>query len=386
MSNPTLGDALHRMTDGVGELGDIDRALQDVRTRRIRITVGTLAATCLAILLVVVAIPTPASVEPAGPKPAPSPAVEVLQAVPDTVPSIAEAPLPEGADVAAMLPGYRSVVWASGMPRLVADTFHTYWTSLSPDGRYHARGESSGIPGGGDVLVVTDLTTGRELLREEMLVDGKGAQAPRFVWSGDSQRLFLVMIQTERQVPPGILHVWQRAGDTFQQVGKRIPLPGPLIGANEDGSVALVEDSGRLAKLAVDGGALQRTSVAYPKIDPGAGYGWQLGQGCWSEGLHRACWVRLGGNPLSTTGVGWVDTTTGRSTTSSTTPPGESTFAGWRYGDPVLLNSPNAEHAQLVVLPAAGQATLREFANPSRPSDAITWGVSVPDPGTWGAP
>jgi hypothetical protein len=52
MSNPTLGDALHRMTDGVGELGDIDRALHDVRTRRIRITVGTLAATCLAILLV----------------------------------------------------------------------------------------------------------------------------------------------------------------------------------------------------------------------------------------------------------------------------------------------------------------------------------------------
>jgi RNA polymerase sigma factor (sigma-70 family) len=44
----------------------------------------------------------------------------------------------------------------------------------------------------------------------------------------------------------------------------------------------------------------------------------------------------------------------------------------------------DAERARLVVLRAAGPATLREFVSPSPRPDAETEWVSVRDPGTWG--
>lgn len=82
--NHSLGDALDRAAGDVGELGDIDRAVRVVRTRRIRIAVGTLTTLSLVLLLALWlgGMPAPTSMEPVGPRPTPQVDEPVAGAVP----------------------------------------------------------------------------------------------------------------------------------------------------------------------------------------------------------------------------------------------------------------------------------------------------------------
>lgn len=393
--SPTLGDALHELAGDVGDLGDIERALRDVRSRRIRIAVGGGVATCLAVVLAALAVPTPASVEPAGPEPVP--AVEVIDPTDGPLPSIVTSPLPKGADVAAAANG-RAVVWARGSARLVASSPRLHWTSLSPDGRLLARSDggrdlqqtaASGT-GGGDELVVTDLTTGRDLLRWQMQVDGEAGQAPRYVWSGDSQRLFVTVIPTNGGIyeyPPslGELHAWERSADGMSEVGRARPLPGMVVGADESGQTVLVQDGDQLARLDPATGDLTRTGVGFIGDDGSGGppspWGRQHGQGCWDTSRNRVCLVTLpagGSGPVTVT---WVDAAAGASE-----PPrsyeqltGYTQFAGWLDGDPVVLSSDGPDRVLLARLTEAGSVVLRQF-DTSRPSGGLEWNYTVSVP------
>jgi hypothetical protein len=385
-----LGDALHELASDVEDLGDIEGALRDVRNRRIRIVAGAAAAACLAVLLVVLAIPTPASVEPIRPEPTPKPAVEVLRPFDDPMLSISEAPLADGADVAVVADG-RAVVWAEGSPRLV-DTSVEGWLLLSPDGRYllvtgvvadrAPRREGAEAAGnlGGDA-VVTDLTTGRELLRWQMTVDGQAAIPHRYLWSGDSKRLFLVLSPEGDELPSGQLRVWQRQGDALVPVGPPQDLPGTVIGVDETGQEALVADEesdmSTLSFLSVD-----RQSLA--PATWGAGYprgleGWPLGQQCWDPVAQRLCWIDEGG-PGVFHQVGFMDITQEGGQSWATTVKGFPRFAGWREGDPVvLLQGAYRGTLQVVRLAKDGTQVLRQFNASQIPLDGlILYRISVP--------
>ncbi len=401
--NPTLGDALHQIAGDVGDLGDIDRALHQVRTRRIRIAAGAMAATCIAVMLVVLAVPMPTPVEPADPEP--TPAVEVLRPADGPIPSLVDAPLPGGADVA-VADNDRAVVWADGTPRRVPGASRLYWTSLSPDGRYHASVDGSRSlqqalesgTGGGDLLVITDLTTGRGLLRWQMVVDGLAAQAPRHVWSGDSQRLFLVVVPTEdtdqEPLPRGVLHVWQRQGGAFVPAGTPIPLPGVLIGVDETGQRVLVEEAGGLTELSVDTGQReslgtqgQQYRIPQPQLADVRGWGYQLGQGCWDPQLNRVCWVGLAEPGSGPTDVGWLDLSTGQWTWLSGGLAGGVRFVGWQQGALVVLTSEDTSRPSVLRLSERGAVALRVF-DTARPSNDSDWsfGLSLTDPALWSAP
>jgi hypothetical protein len=402
--SPTLDDALHELAGDVGNLGDIERALRDVRNRRIRMAAGAVAATSLAAVLAVLAIPSPASIEPVGPKPTPTPtpAVEVLRPFADPMLSISEAPLADGADVAVVADG-RAVVWAAGSPRLV-DTTVEGWLLLSPDGRYllvtgvvadsAPRREAAEAKNnvGGDV-VVTDLTTGRELLRWQMMVDGEAAIPLRYLWSGDSRRLFLVLSPesefVSEQLPFGHLRVWQRQGDALVPVGQHQDLPGTLIGVDETGQEALVADeqgdASTLSFLSVD----RQTLAPAPWV---AGYprgpeGWALGQQCWDPLAQRVCWIDESG-PGATHQVGVLDIPAEGGQSWATTVKGFPRFAGWRGGDPVVLlqgvKGPDGGYTdsgtlQVVRLAKDGTQVLRQFDASEIPKDGlILYRISVP--------
>lgn len=343
---PTLGDVLHELAGDVGDLGDIERALRDVRNRRIRMATGVVAAACLAALLVVLAIPTPASIEPAGPEP--MPAVDVVG--PSAAPSIADAPLLNGADGAALWNG-RVIFWSEDQRRQILTETPITWSSLSPNGRLHAMSlggtrvsfgdSSSWMPD--DVLVVTDLTSGRELLRWPMRLNGDVVTASRWVWSGDSTRLFVVMNHNPG-TGWGTVHVWQRAGDTFAPVGKPQALPGLLIGANDAGTRVLSESGRALTQLDVETGRwIDMPGMVYdapskpPYWDYGVLGGVLLGQGCWDPERNRVCWI--GPPDPGPARVGWKDLSTGQWTWAPPlpTPPAVVYFAGWQAGDAVVL-------------------------------------------------
>ena len=399
----TLGDAMHRVAGDVGALGDIDRALREVRTRRIRITVGTVAAACLTLLLVVLALPTPASIEPIGPEPTPtSPPVEVLRPSDEPMLSIAEAPLPNGADVAVVADG-RAVVWADGAPRLVGTGYRTanepfgfndWWPLLSPDGRNLLVTDGGGTDGGGDGVVVTDLTTGDELLRGTMQLDGESARVVRSVWSGDSQRLLLVLIPSSEilsdPVPPGVLRVWQRQGDALVPVGQPENLPGTLIGVDADGRTALAVDEqredGTLTYLFLEHGS--RWPALSGSDYPTHPEGWGLGQGCWDPAANRVCGIDEGGPGLFVH-VGVLDADMGGLTWRTSALQGLARFAGWRDGDPVLLlpgvkatdgmGVTDTGMVQVVRVTEGGPVVLRQFDASQLPKgQEISYRISVP--------
>jgi hypothetical protein len=280
-----------------------------------------------------------------------------------------------------------------------------YWTSLSPDGRHIARSDGSlslqqaleSGTGGGDLLVITDLTTGRELLRWQMQTDGEPAQAPRHVWSGDSQRLFLVVVATEdtdrEPLPRGVLHAWQRQGAAFTRVGAPIPLPGVLVGVDETGRRVLVEDAGALTELSVDTGQWRTVGpqgrpyrIPEQQLPAVRAWGSQLGQGCWDPQLSRVCWVGLADPGSSLVDVGWLDLATGQWTWVPSDAWGYVTFVGWQQGAPVVLTAQDASRASALRLSEQGAVPLRTF-DTARPSDNIGWnsGLSLTDPAGWDA-
>ena len=186
----SLRQALHEEAAGVPRLGDIDLAINQVSTSR-RWWAGAMAVAVVALIAILGPWRTPAlHVEPAVPEPI-APAIELLE-VGRPMETIRQSPLPDGADVAAagQSPG-RAVVWSQEQPREVVSSFRVYGAWLSPDGRRLAHSETN------DILVITDLTTGEELLRWRMITaSGDWAQATGGVWSADSRTLFQQIVAT----------------------------------------------------------------------------------------------------------------------------------------------------------------------------------------------
>jgi hypothetical protein len=395
--SPTLGDALHELAGDVGDLGDIDRALRDVRNRRIRIAAGALAATCLAVLLVVLALPTPASIEPAGPEPTPEPAPAPARVIrPESVPGIADAPLANGADGSAFWNG-RVVLWSGEQRRQIVNDTPIMWSSLSPNGRLHAVSLGGQIVPFDDssewrpdaVLVVTDLTTGQELLRWPMRLDGDSVVANRWVWSGDSQRLFVVLNHNPG-TGWGTVHAWQRSGDTFRAVGEPRALPGLLIGANHDGTRVLSESGRALTQLDVETGRWSDMPGMVYDAPSGALGGVLLGQGCWDPELNRVCWV--GPPEPGPARVGWKDLSTGLWTWAPPLPTPRTWlyFLGWQAGDAVVLAMPESEAEQSISRHQAVQlsptgAVVLESIDTAQGIDALPWRpfVSLPAVSGW---
>lgn len=369
----SLSDALHHVAGDIGPLGDIDRALRDVRTRRIRMSVGALAATCLALVLIVLTVPTPTAIGPV--EPAPTPPVEVLQSS-GSIPSIASSPLPEGADVAAVGRG-GFLVWSKGQPRLVAESTRGFRSALSPDGRVLARSDGdlslrtgTGI---GHALVVTDLTSGRDLLTWRMKVGDVEGEAARLVWSGDARRLFVTVIPEQDlhyEYPPsfGELRVFQHSGDSMVEVAAARPLPGMVVGVDEGGSTVLVQDGARtgpLARIDVATGELTRTETLYSGYwgsgGPPQPWGEFNGQGCWDTTRGLACSVTPGIGGFTVT---WVDLRTVGRAPDQPRREGQAelpTFAGWLDGDPVVVGAIGDERVGVVRMTATGPVPLRQF-------------------------
>jgi hypothetical protein len=387
----SLREALYDQSASIPPLGDIDRAIDQVSVSRRRWAAGITIAV-VALIAILGPWKAPAlRVEPAVPEPT-APAVEVLQSgIP--MDTIRRAPLPDGADVAAAQssPG-RALVWSKGQPREVASDFRIYWASLSPNGRLLAHAEQMA-----DVLVITDLTTGAELLRWPMLTtSGKQAQSPHVVWSADGSRLLQQVIAT-RELGTGKseLRVWQAEGSgAFRAVGKPIPLPGALVGASPDGETVLADDSGMLTRLSVG----SRTWV--PLGVPSAPSDWHpgdYGQGCWSPDERYVCWVGRQSAASNRWQVGWVDLASGSGTwTVQDLGSAEwARFLGWRGTDPVVeLMDPG--RVTVTATTPTGLEVLRTFTfgtavdpsanNPPDPSITVatTWAHFSSSPGTSG--
>jgi hypothetical protein len=333
----SLREALYDQSASIPPLGDIDRAIDQVSTSRRRwAAVITVAVVALTVILGPWKAPA-MRVEPAVPEPT-TPAVEVLQGgIP--MDTIRQSPLQDGADVAAgrSLPG-RAVVWSKGQPREVASDFRIYWASLSPNGRLLAHAEQMA-----EVLVITDLTTGAELLRWPMLTTAdKQAQSPQVVWSADGSRLFQQVIAT-REVETGQaeLRVWQAdESGAFRALGKPIPLPGALVGASPDGDTVLADDDGMLTQLAV--GSRTWVPLEVPSAPSGkapvAPYDGHHGQGCWSPDERYVCWVGRQSAASNRWQVGWVDLASGSGawTVRELGSAEWARFLGWRGTDPVV--------------------------------------------------
>jgi hypothetical protein len=380
----SLRAALYDEAASIPPLGDIDRAINQVSVSRRRWAAGiTVAVVALTVILGPWKAPV-LRVEPAVPVP-PAPAVEVLQGgIP--MDTIRQSPLPDGADVAADLdsPG-RAVVWSKGQPREVASSFRIWGAWLSPNGRLLAHAELN------DVLVITDLTTGAELLRWPMLTaSGKQAQSPQMVWSADGSRLFQQVIATrESETGQAELRVWQAdESGAFRALGKPIPLPGALVGANPDGDTVLADDDGMLTQLAV--GSRTWVPLGVPSAPsskaPVAPYAGHHGQGCWSPDERYVCWVGRQSAASNRWQVGWIDLASGSGawTVRELGSAQWARFLGWRGTDPVVeLMDPG--RVTVTATTPEGQEVLRTFTfgtvvdpsvnNPPDPSITVatTW-------------
>jgi hypothetical protein len=364
----SLRAALYDEAASIPPLGDIDRAILKVSTSRRR-WAGAIAVAVVALIAILGPWKAPVlRVEPAVPVP-PAPAVEVLQSgIP--MDTIRRAPLPDGADVAAAQssPG-RALVWSKGQPREVASDFRIYWASLSPNGRLLAHAEQLA-----DVLVITDLTTGAELLRWPMLtVSGKQAQSPHVVWSADGSRLFQqVIATTELGTGKSELRVWQADGSgEYRALGKPIPLPGALVGASPDGGTVLADDSGMLTRLRV--GSRTWVTLGVPSA-PTEWHSGEYGQGCWSPDKRYVCWVGRQSAASNRWQVAWVDFSSATWTVQDLGSAEWARFLGWRGTDPVV-ELMNPGRVTVTATTPEGQEVLRSF----------TFGTVV-DPGTTNAP
>ena len=300
-------------------------------------------------------------VEPAVPEPT-APAVEVLQGG-IRMDTIRQSPLQDGADVAAAQssPG-RALVWSKGQPREVASDFRIYWASLSPNGRLLAHAEQMA-----DVLVITDLTTGAELLRWPMLTtSGKQAQSAHTVWSADGSRLFQQIIATsELDTGQAELRVWQAdESGTFRGLGEPIALPGALIGTNPDGDTVLADDDGILTQLAV--GSRTWVPLGVPSAPSGkapvAPYDGNHGQGCWSPDERYLCWVGRQSAASNRWQVGWIDLARGSGawTIRELGSAEWGRFLGWRGTDPVV-ELMNPGRVTITATTPEGREVLRTF-------------------------
>lgn len=332
----SLRAALYDEAASIPPLGDIDRAILKVSTYRRR-WAGAIAVAVVALIAILGPWKAPAlHVEPAVPEPI-APAVELLE-VGRPMDTIVQSPLPNGADVAVagQSPG-RAVVWSQEQPREVVSSFRVYGAWLSPDGRRLAHSETN------DILVITDLTTGEELLRWRMITDsGDWAQAAGGVWSADSRTLFQQIVATEGSRSPAELRVWQ-ADETgaYRAAGKPIPLPGALVGASPDGATVLADDGGMLTQLTISSSTWVPLGVpsSPPGVAPVERFDGNYGQGCWSPDERYVCWVGRQFVGSTRWQVGWMDLASGSATwtVQELGSPEWARFLGWRGTDPVVV-------------------------------------------------
>jgi hypothetical protein len=126
--NEPLSEALYRIASDVPELGDIDRALRDVRIRRRRAALLGVAATCLVLLLFQGLPGGRTLLEPAGPTPAPGcPDPAALGAGDDTGPQSGNPVMDDAAGVVVVQDQVRNQTW-------VFDVCRAAWHQRSPDG------------------------------------------------------------------------------------------------------------------------------------------------------------------------------------------------------------------------------------------------------------
>jgi hypothetical protein len=374
--NQSLSEAMHDIARDVPPLGDLDAAFGEVRARRLR-----LASVLGAVVVVVTAgvsaftLWRPMAIGPAAPgvtgPTGEAAAVQVLD--PRAALPIEGAPLPGGADVAATIDGV-ALAWGDGQARVLWPDGAGARNVLSRDGRLvatygtatAATGAAAGVEGS-ERLVITDVTTGRRWQLAESAVGDTPTEVVRVLWSGDASRLFVVTVPTDGAAEPAArLHVYVPAGQGSERWVVRDPSgftvgDGVLVGANEDGSEALVTQAGELAILVVDTGELIGTGDALPAA--ALDHGRALGDQCWQPDEARVCWIRqadrAAGSPSE---VGWINLGTGQWTWRRGNLVGALELAGWRDGDPMVVEALTPQTARLVRMTVQGPVLADEFA------------------------